>query len=1219
MFGEIFRFELRQQLGRPVAWLIFFAFATIGALEMIGAGVVLLGAHDGVARNAPLIIANAVSMLSILAILAAGTFATAAALRDFDHRTAQLILSMPVSRRAYLGGRFAAAWLLVLLTMLACMAGIAIGLLLPGHAPVNASGAVAAYPWAFGLIVLPGTLFVTALLFGLAIFTRSLLATFVGVACLIVLLFASHAFMHDAGSQALVAMLDPFGYHTLGSVTRYWPASEINTRLPALSGCLLVNRVMWSGLAIALLAVLLLVRWNLYGVGRAWRRSAGEAAAATSSPVSLPVVTLQRGAIAGWRQFVHWLAFDAARVLRGVPFLVLLLFGLINVALNLVAQPALLGVASLPVTSQVVDMIRSSLDWLLAITLVFYAGELVWRDRELGVAQIRDAMPWPDWVAVAAKACVLALVVVVFLVCGSVAGVAWQSLHGYTHIQPALYLGTLVLTAVPYVLLAMLCLAVQVMCGNRFLGYLLTVLWLVLVKVAAPLLGWRDHLFLYGTMPGLPYSVLNGYGRFLQAVLWFDGYWLLLAFALLVVAAAFWARGLRAPWRRRLRAATGPSNTPARVALSIALLAFVGCGAWIFYNTHVLNQVYDGHRADRQLADYEKAFGRYRKLPQPRIADEKLSVAIYPYRCALDIRGRYTLVNRDKQPIGQLLVWYPNGFRLESVSLPPHVVVSRDAAPHFVVYRLSTPLAPGAKLAFGFHLERRVHGFTNAPTATYLAGNGSFFDNLIGPDRSGHNVLPHIGYQPYLELTDSRVRRRYGLPPVASPMDALDDPAARNVSGVSGDADWVHADITLSTAKDQTAVTAGILQRSWVADERRYFHYVTQAPLQNVLPFVSARYAVRRANMDGTTVELYYDPAEAWNIDRMLGAVRDALAYDIQHFGPYPYHQLRIAVVPYNYEFAAETFPGLMVVRETGPVGPQAQPPRAGSIDPMSVVLGHETSHQWWVVQETPANMLGANLITESFAQYSALMLAKQRYGEAAMRPLLEFQLDAYLQGRHRATAPESPLVSVGDASQGYIYYDKGALAFYALQDYLGEATVNRVLRQFLDATRFKGPPYPTSEQFLGMLDAAAGPKWRSLVDDLFRRITLFDDRMVSASAKKLADGKYQVMMRVHTAKYYADGKGTQTRAELDIPIEIGVFAQAKDGEEQDEKPLFLEKYPVKDGDSTIVAIVDGKPYQAGIDPFNELVDSQPNDNRAQVAISKQPAGAKRALGQTHT
>jgi hypothetical protein len=39
----------------------------------------------------------------------------------------------------------------------------------------------------------------------------------------------------------------------------------------------------------------------------------------------------------------------------------------------------------------------------------------------------------------------------------------------------------------------------------------------------------------------------------------------------------------------------------------------------------------------------------------------------------------------------------------------------------------------------------------------------------------------------------------------------------------------------------------------------------------------------------------------------------------------------------------------------------------------------------------------------------------------------------------------------------------------------------------------------------------------------------------------------------------------------------------------------------VKDGDSTITVTVDGKPAQAGIDPYNELIDKVSSDNRRAV------------------
>jgi hypothetical protein len=89
--------------------------------------------------------------------------------------------------------------------------------------------------------------------------------------------------------------------------------------------------------------------------------------------------------------------------------------------------------------------------------------------------------------------------------------------------------------------------------------------------------------------------------------------------------------------------------------------------------------------------------------------------------------------------------------------------------------------------------------------------------------------------------------------------------------------------------------------------------------------------------------------------------------------------------------------------------------------------------------------------------------------------------------------------------------------------------------------------------------------------------------------------------MKVHAGMVYADGKGKETKAAPNIPIEIGVFAQGEGG--KDGKPLYLEKRTLPDGDSTITVLVDGKPTMAGIDPYNELIDKVPNDNRKSVTM----------------
>src|SRR5262249_28616107 len=104
-------------------------------------------------------------------------------------------------------------------------------------------------------------------------------------------------------------------------------------------------------------------------------------------------------------------------------------------------------------------------------------------------------------------------------------------------------------------------------------------------------------------------------------------------------------------------------------------------------------------------------------------------------------------------------------------------------------------------------------------------------------------------------------------------------------------------------------------------------------------------------------------------------------------------------------------------------------------------------------------------------------------------------------------------------------------------------------------------------------------------------------------TAHKRDDGKYDVTMKLHAAKTYVDGVGKETPATLDMPIDIGVFARAANGKEQDQKVLLLEKRTVSGGDSTLTVTLDGEPYQVGIDPYNKLIDRVSDDNRMRVTV----------------
>ena len=1203
-FFEICRFELRQQLKAPLFWIIAAVFGALAFALASTDAVTVGGASGNVLRNAPMVIVKLLSALTVLSMFLVTVFVAGAALRDFDQRTAELFFTTPMSRGAYLGGRFVAGYLASLAIMLVCALGLALGSMMPWIdaarlGPASWHG----YAWAFGVMVVPDMLFIAALLFLLATTTRSLLATYIGVIVYFVLQGIVGQLTKDVNNHFLAAMLDPFGSRTVALITRYWSAYQSNHELPALTGVLLFNRLLWGAVSLAMLGIAFaLFQPNREGLQRPRRKKKKRAEPpilrpqASHATLTLPKVQLADNLRAHLLQLRTQFAFDTLGVLRGVPFLIMLVLGVANVFGALMFSGQIYGTATYPVTHQVLDILGNSFHWLLYIIITFYAGELVWRERSQRSAEVTDAFPLPDWIPLTAKLGALLAVIVAFLLVGSLIGIGWQLAHGYTHLEPGLYVATMALDAIPFALLAVLALFLQVLSNNKFLGYLLTIVWFI-CQIGFGLLHWEQNLYNYANTPDTPYSDMNGFGHFLKAALWFDFYWAGFAVMLLVLAALFWVRGTGQSWHERLREARTRLHAPAKIALALGLLAFIGSGAWIYYNTNVLNHFQSSTDKTIQQADYEKKYAKYKDLPQPRITAVKTDVDIDPYQRKLDIRGHYTLVNKHTTPISELHVNFTDRFTVKSLNFAPHDTVSEDKDLGYTIYKLKTPLAPGASMNFDFDLEYAPRGFTNSPDGQFLAYNGTFFNS---------GVLPQFGYQTEMQITDRNDRRKYGLSAEVPRMPKLGDEKARGNTYVSNDADWISFDTTVSTAADQIAVAPGYLQKEWTANGRHYFHYtMTQGGMtqdgadQPMLPFfsyLSARYAVKHAMWKGVDIAVYYNPAHAWNVDRMIQSAKDSLDYYDANYTPYQFHQLRILEFP-NYASFAQSFANTIPFSES--IGFIADLRDSSKIDYPYYVTAHEVAHQWWAHRVIGANMQGSTMLSESLAQYSALMVMKHKYGADQMHKFLKYELDAYLSGRATEQLAEEPLAKV--ENQQYIHYRKGSVVFYALQDYIGESTLNAMLKQFLIDKGFQQPPYTTSQEFMDALSKAAGPKWQPLLDDFFWKITLFDNRVNEATAKKLSDGKYEVTMKVHAGKVYVDGTGKETEATPDIPIDIGVFAASTGG--KDGKPLYQEKRLLPKGDSTITVTVDSLPAQAGIDPYNELIDKVSSDNRRPVTL----------------
>ena len=264
-------------------------------------------------------------------------------------------------------------------------------------------------------------------------------------------------------------------------------------------------------------------------------------------------------------------------------------------------------------------------------------------------------------------------------------------------------------------------------------------------------------------------------------------------------------------------------------------------------------------------------------------------------------------------------------------------------------------------------------------------------------------------------------------------------------------------------------------------------------------------------------------------------------------------------------------------------------------IDYPYYVTAHEVAHQWWAHQVMSGDVQGGTMLVESLAQYSALMVMRQKVGALRMRKFLAYELDRYLIGRATEQKKELPLSRV--ENQGYVHYAKGSLVMYALADYLGEDRLNAAIRGFRDKHAFKGPPYPSTSELLADIRAVTPPEMQYVIDDLFERIVIYDNRATKATAKPLPGGRYEVSVTVVAKKRVADALGKETDAPLADLIDIGVV-------DDKGEPIALERHRIGLEESSFKFTVDRKPAKAGIDPLNKLIDRRPGDNTMAVSIA---------------
>jgi ABC-2 type transport system permease protein len=1173
---SIFLFELKYQFRSPAFWTSFILFCLTAFLVMtVTTGAV---AHTNTFRNAPSVIVAGILALSQPFCISVAAMAADVILRDEKTGFSSIIYATRLRKGDYIWAKLLGAFVAASVCFLSVPIGFFLGTMMPWIDPDY----YCRFDWhpyftGYFIIALPSIFMYTISLASIATLTRSSMAAYVGV-----VLFLSSQFLFAAlltkyeGYFKLAdffTFIDLSGHLAVLRETQEWTVAELKTKVPELTDTIRDNRLLCVllGLAAGIFMSLLV---KLRGGNLRKRRRRIDDAPFTASATAAKFSPVKPFKYPELLKFAARCKIELTQIVLRPSYLVLTL---VAFALSFIVDDSaqqLYGASIYPVTRVMLAEIDKPVTIFTLIASIFYGGELVWKERELYIHEIVESTAISNWAYLSAKLAGLILALTIVLLMCPLAGMILQMSKGYFQFEFEKYFLWFVLPNLfQFIYYAILTIFFQALSPNKYLGWGLTVLSFS-VLIAQGLLFDYHPLYYFASDSTVPLSDLNGEGNFWIGRVWFQLYWGSFCIILLTMAHALLGRGVSFDYRARLSNLPSKLKRLSRIVLVVAAGSFISLGGFIYYNTNVLNEYWSSKRSEQFKADYERLITDMELQPEPSIVDMKLQLDIFPQAHKIISIGSYRLKNKTGKCLDFVFITSPRRMNFKSLIIQGARRVKDYGDFDISKFRFAKPLQPDQETTITFNGELARQGFSIYPHQD-IVDNGTLL--------SSEQFAPTIGIKQIGLLTDKVTRKKYHLPLRHTQLLKAPGADAKNYIGGS----WATSDITVSTSADQTPFCPGVKVSDLTENGRRRARFVSTQSVITYFSVQSGRYENRHRLYKGIDLGVYYDAHHPYDVDRMLSALGTALDYYQANFGPYQFKAINILESPDFHRVAvslAGTIPfseGLGFIAKIAPT----------NVDYVTYVTAHELAHQWWGHQLVGADEQGATFLSESLAQYSALMVMEKMYGSMRLKNLLYYELKYYLNARGKEQLDEQPLIKV--ENQPYLHYNKGALVLYLIKDRLGEAAVNHALRDFLTRYRYKGPPYPLSTDFEKCLLEVTKPEDKILVRHLLEDIMLLDLRSDYATSELQSDGTYKTKFAVYAHKYFADGQGNYTEAPLDESIDVGCFASDPTSESMPEKDvLLLERKritSVAEG-QWVYVVTKTRPRYVAIDPYYKWI-----------------------------
>ncbi|GFZ93597.1 membrane protein [Aquaticitalea lipolytica] len=1185
MLTSLLCFEANYQLKQKafIAFsIIFLAFGyMLGSQGFAPANVNFNSAYQ-ISYNTAL-----TSLGSVFAIM---FFSINGILRDKRYNTESLIYTTSVQKWNYFFSRFFGAFAVSLFVFTMALLGYFLGTLSPSLDPERLMKFhLIYYVWTWLTIVVPNIFICTAIIFSVSALTKNSIATYVSAIFIYAAYFICSMYFNSplmantvpgtSENMFFAALADPFGLSAFFEQTQFWTPFQKNTELLHFSGYFMWNRVVW--LMVSFLA--LSVTYKVFSFKKLnpikIKKTEKEGDKIFQKKTYKTINNIKLNTKSKLLSLMSLLRIELNSLFKSLPFIAVFLLWVFIVASEIYIKINSGGAYNdslYPTTNLLIELIKDPFPVMCLLLIIFYSGELVWRERSLNFDGIIDATPVSNTALFLSKGVTLVMLPIVLISISILIAIAFQITNNYYHFEIWQYASMFYFMGIGMLFSIMLALFIQAISPNKYLGMITTGLLIIIFQSpVAGSIGIEHPLLKIGKLPYVEFSNMIGYGDYATRFHYYAICWIVLGSILTFISFKIWKRGTTYGLKFKIQELTSNWSKSTRLLFVMQISIFMVLVVAIFYNTNVATE-YSTKTDDLDFREgYEKNYKRFESLGQLVFIDIKTKVDLYPKEGKYVINADCVLENTHNKPIDKMLIF--ERLPLKAIKLERARLIKYDTTYSTYLYEFDRPILPKEKVHLFYELEKKKDGFDIDDA---IVNNGTYI--------TSNSFEPVLGYRKRVEITNAFERQKRGLPKreeiVTNDLHLQNDdnPNVRKI----------YFETTISTESDQTAIAPGDFIKKWSKNNRNFYQYKASHKIIPSIAYFSGAYAIKKENYKGISIEQYYDISQPYNIENIQENVKLALDYCAQNFGPYPFNHLRIVEIPSYWPFGGFAHPGTisMVENRLYLVNNTVE----GNFDLVAKRTIHEVAHQWFGHILTPKYGPGASFLVEGFAKYAEAVIMSKEYGMSSVRQLSATANQTYFSGRSFASEKEPSLQFLD--GQSYLAYGKSYTVMLALKELIGEDELNMAIKNTIDKNKGDINLNASFLEFFEELNNYVPNEYKLLVDDWLKKVVTYDLKISKGTIKQL-DNKYEVTVDVSANRFRTLDNGEEKSISINEPIQIGLFTRHPDIISSTENMLSLKPYMIDKNNMTFKIIVDELPTYIVIDPYSTRLDKNLTDN----------------------